>query len=45
MLIRNDNDNEDNENENDKKDKKIVIKELKEKYLESRLDEELLIFE
>ena len=41
-LIRNDNDNE---NEDEKKDKKFIIKELKEKYLESRLDEELLLFE
>jgi hypothetical protein len=41
-LLRNDNENEENENGNDKK---ILIKELKEKYLESRLDEELLIFE
>ena len=40
-LIRNDNENfEDN-----KKDKNYMIKELKEKYVESRLDEELLIFE
>ena len=32
-------------NEVMKKDKKFIIKELKEKYLESRLDEELLLFE
>lgn len=41
-LIRNDNDNE---NEDEKKDKKFIIKELKEKYLESRLDEEMQLFE
>lgn len=42
-LKRNENDIDD-KNE-DKKEKNLIVKELKEKYIESRLDEELLIFE